>query len=82
MLALFEILLLLIVYNTYAQVTTETVDCLYFSVSPVLKMEIKKYNPLKHHDVMMEKIRRVGKKHGLHAVTVRKCIIEKYGVYL
>lgn len=61
-----------------AQFTTETVDCLYFHVSPVLAFEIKHYYAPKHYYVMREKLRRLSISKGIPEATIHKCIWNKY----
>lgn len=73
------IVLLILLPLVASQLTTE---CMYFRVSPILRYEIRDYKPEKHKYVMLEKLRRLAKVQGLPEITVRKCIIEKYGVYI
>jgi hypothetical protein len=61
---------------------SEIYDCQYFSVSPILRYQIKHYDQRKHYYVMREKVRRLAISHGLHEITIRHCIIYKYGVHL
>ena len=55
---------------------------MYFHISRILEYEIKHYYAPKHYYVMRDKLRRLSISKGLPELTIRKCIIEKYGVHL